>query len=260
VLKEPSDRAATRWCYTRARYVVGVSDAVVRTMRAFDDRCVLRTIYDCVPELPQPEPTAVRALREEFAGKILVGQVGQLDDAAKGQRLTIEAARRLEHIRPNLTFLLVGEGSDEAALRAEADALSNVHFVGWTDHITNCYAALDILVFPSRTEALGSSILEAMSFGVPVIAAAVGGIPEIVEHETNGLLFAEGSVEHLCRHLIRVADDEPIRRRMAQQARRTASRLSARSMAAQYQSLYEEVIAPAGNGAPERTESHSMPR
>jgi glycosyltransferase involved in cell wall biosynthesis len=212
-------------------------------MRAYDERTETRTIYDCAPALRRPAAAAVQAIRARFAGKLLFGQVGQLDDAMKGQRLTIAAACRLESLRPNILFLLIGEGRDEQALKAEAGHMSNVQFTGWRADIEDYYAALDTLVFPSRSEGLGSAILEAMSFGIPVVAAAVGGIPEVIEPGSNGILFAAGDVEELTAQLTRVADAAELRRELGRRSVLTAALMSPERMAEQYFDLYRAVVA-----------------
>lgn len=242
ISKAPKGRASTRWSYSRASRIVCVSDAVRRTMNAYDHRLRTCTIRDCVQPFPTCDPSAARAIRAQHAGRLLFGQVGQLDDAAKGQRVTIAAARELERSLPDLRFLLVGEGRDEIALKAEAQGLSNVRFAGWQAQIQNLYAAIDVLVFPSRSEGLGSSILEAMSFGIPALAARTGGIPEIVQDERNGLLFPPNDSSALAQLVTRLAHDPKLRDRLAQGARETAAAFSTRRIAEQYLELYADVL------------------
>jgi len=243
IARAPTRRRMTRWSYSRARCIVGVSGAVAKIMRAYDEHTETRTIYDCAPALRRPAAAAVQAIRERFAGKLLFGQVGQLDDAMKGQRLTIAAAGRLESLRSNVQFLLIGEGRDEQALKAEARHMSNVQFTGWRSGIEDYYAALDVLVFPSRSEGLGSAILEAMSFGIPVVAAAVGGIPEVIDAGSNGMLFPAGDVGELTAQLTRIADATELRRELGRRSVLTAALMSPERMAEQYVDLYQTVVA-----------------
>jgi hypothetical protein len=85
IAKAPTPRRATRWSYSRARCIVCVSGAVARIMQAYDERTETRTIYDCAPALRRPAATAVEGIRARFAGKLLFGQVGQLDDGRKAK-------------------------------------------------------------------------------------------------------------------------------------------------------------------------------
>ncbi len=242
VVKKPKGDAATRWCYRRARSIVGVSSAVVEAMSHYDDQCVSDVVYDCAPTLQPPDLGRVADLRRCLPGKILIGQVGPLDDAMKGQRLTIAAAKLLEHARPEIAFLIIGQGPDDAALREEAKGISNVWFTGWVPRIEDYYAVLDILAFPSRAEGLGSAILEAMSLGVPAVASAVGGIPEIVEHEGNGLLFPKDDIRVFREQLERLVVDRALRDSLARRAEDTAAVFSPVRMAERYLNLYAEII------------------
>ncbi len=225
-------------CYRRASRVVSVSDAIAEGLRKLDGSLRLLTVHDCVPAL-HADPGAA----EEFRGgaRWVIGQVGELHDAHKGQLLTLEVARQLIRTHPGVSFRLLGQGRDEALLRQEAATLANVEFSGWIDNVANVYAAMDVLVYPSRYEGLGSAILEAMSFGVPVVAAAVGGIPEIVTDGVNGLLFEAGNTSQFGDRLRSLLDDEPLRLRLGAGAREQAARYSAAAMARDYRAIYEEI-------------------
>ena len=174
VLRPPGTGPATRWCYGRAAAVVAVSEAVAAGMRRYDARLRVSTIADCVPHLEANAEVTAR-LRAEVRGELVVGHVGALDDASKGQSTLIEAVQILGERARNMRFLLIGDGEDAAALRTRAAGLPNVSLVGRVDNVADYYAMMDLFVFPSRYEALGSSLLEAMSFGVPVVATTVGG-------------------------------------------------------------------------------------
>jgi glycosyltransferase involved in cell wall biosynthesis len=242
VLNRPRSNAATRWCYARAAAIVGVSEAVSRVMRDYLGRDDVETIIDCTSRISVDADHA-RALRARYPGKLVIGHVGELDDRHKGQSIILEAARRAKSAAPNLVFLLVGSGRDEAALRAAARDLDNVEFTGRVDSVGDYYAAMDVFVFPSREEALGSAILEAMSCGVPAVASAVGGIPEVVKPNENGLLFDSGNAEQLFDRIVARARDDALRARFAEGARATARARSAEIVADAYASVYERVLA-----------------
>ncbi len=243
MVKPPKGDAATRWCYRRAKSIVGVSVAVVETMLHYDNRCVSDVVYDCAPSLQLPDVGRVADLRRSFRGKVLIGHVGPLDDATEGQRLTIAVAKLLEDARPEIAFLIIGQGPDAAALRAEAKGVSNVWFTDGVPRMADYYALLDILVFPSRTEAPRSAILEGMSLGIPAVVSAVGGIPEVVDHERNGLLFPTNNVRSFCEQLERLVADRTLRDSFASRARDTAAAFSPARMAEQYLKLYAQVVA-----------------
>jgi glycosyltransferase involved in cell wall biosynthesis len=241
VLKRPRDEFATRWIYSRASVIVGVSEAVSTIMRSYVDPDRVETIVDFA--LPVPvDADRVAALRERFRGRFVVGHVGELDDRHKGQRVILEAARRALEQAPELCFLLVGAGRDEVVLRHEARDLPNVEFVGQVDNVGDYYAAMNLFVFPSREEALGSAILEAMSSGLPVIGSANGGIPEVVQPDVNGALFEPGDAAGMLAHILRVMRDPALAAKLSGGAVATARARSVEAGMRRYVEVYSRVL------------------
>lgn len=236
----PKGDVFTRWFYSRASATIGVSEAVSNIMREYLRDAAVETILDYASRLPVNADN-IAALRRKYAGKLVVGHVGELHDAHKGQRVIIEAARRALPDRPELHFLMIGSGCDREMLLQEARDLPNVEFVGWVDNVGDYYGAMDLFVFPSRTEALGSAMLEAMSYGLPVVATRTGGIPEIVEPGVNGALFENGDAAALLRYVIEIIGDASLRQRLSAGARATAAARSVEVGAAHYVAVYERV-------------------
>ncbi|MEP6961141.1 MAG: glycosyltransferase family 4 protein [Acidobacteriota bacterium] len=113
-----------------------------------------------------------------------VGHMGAFTQE-KGQDIAIAAARLL----PNVRFILAGDGPLLNDLRATAPA--NVEFPGFVTDKEDFFATLDYFLMPSRSEAWGLAALEAMSHGVPVIAANIPGLSEIITPESGYLIPAE---------------------------------------------------------------------
>jgi hypothetical protein len=149
-----------------------------------------------------------------------VGVVGRLHPD-KGQDILLEAAR----LTPTGTIRLFF-GEQVPAYRRQLERLAEglppgtVEFRGWTDDIGAALGGLRALVVPSRREALARVIMEAFAAGVPVVAARTGGIPEVVVHEHNGLLFPSGDAPALAAALRRILNDAVLRQRLTGQARR----------------------------------------
>lgn len=241
VLKPPKDHFFTRWCYRRATRIATVSSAVAMTMRKYATTTPVNAIYDCV-DLPPSNLESVRRIREDLKSAFIVGNVGELDDETKGQRTILEVARRLQRTAPDVLFLLIGRGKDESSLRSEAEQLSNVRFTGWSGNLSDYYAAMDLFIFPSRYEALGSAALEAMSFGLPVLASDVGGLPEIVTPGVNGYLADSGDSGRLASRVAQLAEDPILRDRLGRNALATAAAFSPETIAEQYYELYLRAI------------------
>ncbi|WP_458525170.1 glycosyltransferase family 4 protein [Onishia taeanensis] len=186
----------------------------------------------------EAEPGVARALRQTFPGKYLIGHVGALVDRHKGQRVLIEAARRLEASRPDVQVLFFGRGDDAEMLAAEASDLANVTFMGFKDNIGDYLPGFDLFAFPSRNEGLGSVLLDVMHAGVPVVASRVGGIPDIVRDDETGLLITPGDPEALAQAIGRIQDDPALAQQLVDGARARLERYTSRAMAEAYWALY----------------------
>jgi glycosyltransferase involved in cell wall biosynthesis len=109
----------------------------------------------------------------------------------KGQEALIRAMPAILYEFSNCRLILAGDGPSRRELESLAKKLGvarAVIFAGFVERIADIYRALDIFLFPSLAEPLGTSMLAAMSYGLPVIGVASGGVPEMVTHERNGLL------------------------------------------------------------------------
>jgi glycosyltransferase involved in cell wall biosynthesis len=136
-------------------------------------------------------------------------------------RAFAEARRRV----PNLQLDIAGRGPLEPALRALAKELGiddAVRFLGFVSPVQRAIENAAIVVVPSMGEGFGMVALEAMERGRPVIAADIGGLGELVEHEVTGLLVPAGEAEPLARALERLGGDLELAARMGEAGRRRA--------------------------------------
>lgn len=182
------------------------------------------------------------SFRATFPGKRLVGHAGALVDKHKGQRVLIEAARLMLSSHPDVQFLFFGQGDDEAALKAESADLPNVTWMGFKANIGDYLAGLDLFAFPSRNEGLGSTLLDVMDCGVPIVASDVGGIPDVILHEQTGLLVPPDDAKALAQSLSRLLDDEPLRQRLVVNAKAHLDGFTPEAMAHQYAALYSSLV------------------
>lgn len=168
-------------------------------------------------------------------------------------------AMALQHIHescPNAKVIYAGSGEDEAAVRQvaqEKGVTDSVHFLGDIPHevMKDYYAMSDITMIPSVhsegvEEATSISALEAMGSGVPVIASMVGGLKEIVNHRTSGLLVEERDVLGISDAVVELLENPPFGREMAWNARKKIEEeYSHISAATKYASIYESVLTKA---------------
>ena len=154
-------------------------------------------------------------LHEEYgidAEAPIVGVVARLEPE-KGHRTLIDAWPDVLAAVPNAWLLIVGEGSERDSLESQAQSLGieqRVVFTGRREDVPAVTAALDISVLPSYREAQGLSVLEAMALSRPVVASAVGGIPEMIEDGVTGLLVQPHDCEALAAAIVRLLSDHPL--------------------------------------------------
>lgn len=228
--------------YRSAGAVVAISGAVARHIRETYPDVEPVLISSAHARLPVDAATAA-AIRERYAGKVLIGHTGTYFHPAKGQLTIIEAARRAAVEQPHWHFLLMGAGQHEKLFRERIGSLPNIELTGFVDNVGDYLSACDVFVFPSPDEALGSSLIDALQFGLPIVATRVGGIPELIEDGVNGILIEPESPEQLFEGIRRLSSRSPAVDAMHLANRAKASGLSAEKMADAYEALYRKLLA-----------------
>jgi glycosyltransferase involved in cell wall biosynthesis len=169
-----------------------------------------------------PERTAeLRAELEVPEGHALIANVAHMADH-KGQRYLIEALPQVLAERPDVTCAIVGDGELKEQLVALADELGvseNVRFPGFRRDVPSILKALDLFVMPSHMEGLGTSVLDAMAAGAPVVGTEAGGMPESIVDGETGLVCPVRDPGALARAILRMLSDAELRRRCVQAAR-----------------------------------------
>jgi glycosyltransferase involved in cell wall biosynthesis len=183
----------------------------------------------------------------------------------KGHAHLLEAWPRVAAAVPDARLLIVGEGSECDALRARAaamppDAARRVIFTGRREDVSALTAELAVAVLPSLREAQGISLLEAMARRVPVVASAVGGIPEVVTDGVSGLLVPPASPDALAAALIRLARSGALRRRLGEAGYAVVrDRFSIEAQVRRVEAVYDEELRRAGVPASGRSTFAARP-
>lgn len=154
----------------------------------------------------------------------------------KGHRYLLEAFALLQRMIPaqDVHLLLVGEGAEESSLRGLARRLgieARVRFAGAQRKPSAWIRRMNCMVQPSLTQGSVHTILEAMQLGVPVIATAVSGVPEVIQHEHTGLLVPASAHIPLAEAMKKIVRSAPLRRDLTARAQS----LIARNFSAQHQ-------------------------
>lgn len=238
------------WAVRHADGIVPVSEAIGRVVAARLGRS--RARLEVISNALMPEAVPDRQIREQArrdlgvsGDAVIIGVVGRLS-REKGQGILIEALARLND--QNVLALLVGEGPDEPELKRRVVQIGlkgRVRFMGYQNDMTAIYAGMDLAVIPSLSEGIPNVALEAMGRGIPLIASAVGGLPDMVADRKSGLLVPPGDADALAR-AIRFLLDHPAERRRIGEAGRAAAeaRFSMAQRLKRVQALYQRLMAP----------------
>lgn len=214
IARYPWPRRAIRWAASKADHVITVSDALRARLESIAVPLEHVTALPNGVDLSQfcPGERGVLAREFGFKGPILLS-VGHLVEG-KGHHIVIDALAEL----PNFGLIIVGAGKEERALRERIKARkleSRVHLAGAVPHerLTDYYRSADALVLASRSEGMPNVVLEALACGTPVVASAVGGIPEVVKAPEAGCLVNERSPQAFVKAIKGLFAHYPDRRR-----------------------------------------------
>ena len=219
-----------------------------RTYEAFDITSeieVIRNFVNCDFYVRNPELVAQQRPRYAAADeKILV----HLSNFRPVKRVTdvIEVFARVAPVVPS-RLLLIGDGPDRSAaefLALKLGVADRVDFLGKQENVNELLALADVMVMPSEMESFGQAALEAMACCVPTIATRVGGVPELIEHQHNGLLYEVGDIDGMAAGALSLLTDPERLETMSCAARKTAQdKFCATRIIPQYEAYYEKVVA-----------------
>lgn len=158
--------------------------------------------------------------RARTKGYTLIGNIGRLSEQ-KGMEYFIKAASIVYRQFPKARFFIVGDGEDAEKLKllAEEELEQEVLlFLGYRQDIQNVMSQMDFIVLSSLWEGLPLTPIEAFSVGKTIVATAVDGTPEIVEHEVNGLLAENKNTDALAENILRLCRDMELRKELEKEA------------------------------------------
>jgi len=190
------------------------------------------------------DPAAMKKKLTIPEGNLVVGTTGRLTHI-KGHRYLIEAARKIVDVRPDTTFVFLGDGElfDELKNMASISGMEeNIKFLGWRQDVAEVMSTFDVFVLPSLNEGMGRVLVEAMALGKPIVASDIGGIPNLVVNDENGYLVRVGDVETLAAKIRELLDDPGKREKMGNAGQRYADKYSLEEMMKKIDRLYRELL------------------
>jgi glycosyltransferase involved in cell wall biosynthesis len=253
--------AVDRWRLRGMDRVVCVSEAQAARVR----RCGVRptrvqVIHNAIDadRFTDPDPAFRGKLERHFRKRPrrIVGSAGRLS-REKGFEVLVDAAARLVRLDPTVGFLVFGDGARRGELQRRIDdagLAASFVLAGFRADLDRFMPFFDLFTLPSYTEGLPNVVLEAFAAGVPVVATAVGGTPEVVDDGQSGYLVPAGDAEALADRMEAALADEDQLRDMGLLGRQSVvQRFSFPAQARQYRRLFDEVAKPGGGSAAKET-------
>lgn len=246
--------SAFKYNHPRIKRIICVSHAIRDIMDEFiEEKSKLCVVHSGV-NLEKFNRETGRKLRDEFEisdDHLLIGNVAALAPH-KDYPTFVRTAKRLIDAGLKVKFLAIGEGpSRKEAENAITEHQMEDHVIltGFRNDIIEVLPELDMFLITSKTEGLGTSILDALVAGVPVVATNAGGIGEIITHEKNGLLCPVGDDEALAAAVQRMSADKALQERFIQEGKAVAETFSKTETARKTKAIYEEVLSSDGDKA-----------
>ena len=246
-------RRCERYAAQRCHHMISVADAMTDLMvdASVASRQKFTTIYSGMDVDPFREADQHRSrVRQQYSipdDRIVIGKIARLFHL-KGHDDLITSAAKVVKACPKVVFLLVGDGilREQLAARIESLGISN-HFVFTglvsPDQVPMMIGAMDILVHTSLREGLARALPQALIAGKPAVSFDIDGAREVVISDETGYLVAPRDTDRLADALIRLSQDENLRRKLGEQGqRRFTDRFRHESMTRQIRELYLQFL------------------
>jgi glycosyltransferase involved in cell wall biosynthesis len=168
----------------------------------------------------------------------------------KRHDLALSAFEHIAKANPDCHLVCLGakdasdpEWWDELKDRTRRSPYSNrIHWIGQVEDVRPWYRTASLLILVSENEPFGRVLVEAMACGVPVVATRTGGIPEIVRDGQDGLLVAPGRVEEIAQAMLKLLNDDALRKKMARSALEQAKIFSLAAHVAKMKEVFEDTV------------------
>jgi glycosyltransferase involved in cell wall biosynthesis len=167
---------------------------------------------------------------------------------AKGLDWLLDVWKTVSSAEPQARLLIVGDGPERPALMARVEELGLQHAVAFTgrqDDVYKFFSISDVFVLPSRLEGISNSLLEAMSQGLPVVAAddRLGGNRSVITDKRDGMIIPQGDTDEFVRALLSLLTDQALRLEMGRRARsKVEDAFSIASVSRRYRQVYQELL------------------
>ena len=243
--RDPAYFQMVKFSIEKSCGVTAVSQSLAeQTHRYFGISKPIEVIYNFF--IPKPELVGKKPLHCHFAvnGEKLLLHSSNFRPVKRPEDVVLIFKEVHKHIKSKLLFLGVGKGIEEVRRLVEKEGLTeDVYFWGTSRNIDPYMASADLFLLPSAQESFGLAALEAMSYGVPVIASDVGGLPELIEHGKTGYLAPVGDVQQMAAYAVQILSDREAYHKMSEAAQKCAcEKFCTFHIIPQYEAYYQKVL------------------
>ncbi|HAM38236.1 MAG: hypothetical protein A2474_03505 [Elusimicrobia bacterium RIFOXYC2_FULL_34_12] len=176
--------------------------------------------------------------------KPVIGYVGRLHNE-KGVYLIPEIVKIVIEKNPNIKFLIIGNGPEMYNMKLNVykyKLKDSVEFLGWERNLKDIYYKINILLLPSEEESFPQAALEAMSFGIPVIASDVGGVSELVEDKKTGILVKDRTAGEFADAIMSIIDNQYDYNCFSENSKAKSSEFSVEKMVSSIDKIYKDCL------------------
>jgi glycosyltransferase involved in cell wall biosynthesis len=228
--------------------IICVSDAIKEVMKpAIKNHDLLQTVYSGIDLKKFKKVTHSSYLKDNFdvpEGYNMIGNVSAIAPH-KDYYTFVDTAELLVQQGMKAKFFIVGDGPEKKAIvqYVKDKSLHNdIYFTGFVKEVLPILKSLDLMLVTSKTEGLGTTILDAFACGVPVVATRAGGIPEIVQHHKTGLTAEVGDSKGLSELVIEVLNNDDLQKTLLDNATNLLQDFTRENTAKKTLEVYEEAV------------------
>ncbi|MBK7967004.1 MAG: glycosyltransferase family 4 protein [Bacteroidetes bacterium] len=245
-----SSNLFSKWKYNHEaiKKIVCVSEVISKiTAPSIRDQSKLAVVHSGINTSQYDFIPSGNLLKNELnlaTDTLLVGNLSALADH-KDFPTFLKVAKKVADENPMVHFVIAGSGDEKELIEKfieENNLSSRIHLIGFRKDITKVMKSLDVFLITSKTEGLGTIVLEAFAAGIPVVATHAGGIPELVSDQVTGLLREVGDVEGLTNAVHLILSNHELRNNLSNNAKIKVQGFSFLATAQKTLSIYQEIV------------------
>ena len=240
----------SKWKYNhpKIKSIIAVSEAIKNILiPVIHQTEKIKVIYDCIDSSRYDVTVNKQELKAQCnlpSDKLLIGNLSALADH-KDYPTFIRTANELLKRHSNIHFVIAGDGPLREEIINSVKAMEleqHITFLGFRKDVPPILKSLDVFLMTSKTEGLGSVLLEAFACGIPVVATNAGGIPEIVKHNQTGLIASVGDEQALANNVDQILSNAELKNSLVKNANEFVKHFSIKATALQTKAVYQSLL------------------